>query len=210
VGGIPQAAHLPFQFVDGAASGHDGGALLLEGHGAIRNSFLTGLEDGADVLVVFSGPSAYVTPGVYRAEPDVPTWNYTAVHVRGKYYRLPPSDNPALLERTVRLNEQGELGTGWSTRQMSIEDLESLSRGVISFHLVVEEITAGRKLSQDKLQEDARAVESHLASASVGEARDVAAHMRGTGLCGRSGPPSTDPAVWLDGERDDHGASAGS
>ena len=209
------AAHLPFQLAsldsddtprdpETADAGDAGGAardreLTLEGHGAVRNELLTGMPDGSEVLIVFSGPSAYITPGVYRAEPDVPTWNYTAVHVRGRYFRLPNEASPGLLERTVRHNERGPLGSGWSTSSMSHADLASLARGVASFRVEIDGIEIGRKLSQDKLEEDALAVEAHLA-AQPGEARDVAAEMRETGLAGRSEPPSTDPAVWLGAE----------
>jgi len=221
------AGHFPFQLarlVDGAlvsaehfaVRGHDDdqvadqaraadvadaaggiGELVLEGHGAIRNELLTGMPDGSEVLLVFRGPSAYVSPGVYRAEPDVPTWNYTAVHVRGRYFRLPADANPGLLERTVRHNEAGQLGSGWSTSSMSYEELGSLARGVASFWVRIEGIEAGRKLSQDKLREDAIAVEAHFAGCP-GEAHGVAGEMRETGLPGRGKPPTTDPATWLD------------
>lgn len=196
------AGHFPFQLArltpDGTPAGleHGDGALVIEGHGAIRNTLLATLPEGAEVLLVFSGPSAYVTPGIYRAEPDVPTWNYTTVHVRGRYHRLPAEATPRLLERTVQHNEQGPLGSGWSTRSMAPSDLESLARGVASFWIRIDRIEAARKLSQDKLREDAIRVESSLAEHS-GEASEVAAEMRETGLLGRASPPTTDPAVWM-------------
>lgn len=34
------------------------------------------------VLVIFSGPHCYVSPSWYQ-HPDVPTWNYQAIHVTG-------------------------------------------------------------------------------------------------------------------------------
>lgn len=185
------AAHLPFQFVS------QGDVKVLEGHGAIRNEWLSSLVDGSEVIVIFSGAHSYITPGVYRAEPDVPTWNYTAVHVRGRYRRLPDTEIRGVLERTVRHNESSEMGSGWSTSSMDAEDLQSLARGVIAFHVDVEDISAGRKLSQDKLQADVDAVEAHLSSCPHGAAREVAADMRAARVIGRSGAPSTDPAVWL-------------
>lgn len=185
------AAHLPFQVVE------SDGEQVLEGHGAIRNPLLTGIDDGAQVLVVFHGPSAYITPGVYRAEPDVPTWNYTAVHVRGTYHSLSAAENPGVLERTVRHNEEGEMGSGWSTASMSTRDLASLARGVVSFRIRIDDVEGGRKLSQDKLQEDVDAVEAHLDACPFGSARAVADDMRAAQVQGRTGDPSTDPSTWL-------------
>lgn len=185
------AAHLPFQLVKSA------GALVLEGHGAARNQWLADLKDGTDVIVIFSGSHAYITPNAYRAEADVPTWNYTAVHVRGRYRRLEEGGIPGVLERTVRLNERGEMGSGWSTSSMSRDDLNSLARGVIAFHIDIDEISAGRKLSQDKLREDVDAVKAHLDACPSAAAQEVARDMREAGVDGRTGEPSTDPAVWL-------------
>ena len=78
------AAHLPFQLAsldsddtprdpETADAGDAGGAardreLTLEGHGAVRNELLTGMPDGSEVLIVFSGPSAYITPGCRRRD----------------------------------------------------------------------------------------------------------------------------------------------
>ncbi len=185
------AAHLPFQLVERA------GAHVLEGHGAVRNQWLAGLTDGTEVIAIFSGAHAYITPNAYRAEADVPTWNYTAVHVRGRYRRLDGSEIADVLERTVRLNEQGEMGSGWSTNAMSHDDLNSLARGVVAFHIDIDEISTGRKLSQDKLHEDVEAVKTHLDAFPSGAAHEVAQNMRDAGVHGRTGSPSTDPAVWL-------------
>src|SRR5262245_38116684 len=41
--------------------------------------------DGQTVLVVCSGPHAYVTPTWYEARNVVPTWNYAAVHAYGTF-----------------------------------------------------------------------------------------------------------------------------
>ena len=41
--------------------------------------------DGQEVLIVFHGPHAYVSPTWYREEEVVPTWNYAVVHVYGTF-----------------------------------------------------------------------------------------------------------------------------
>ncbi len=46
------------------------------------------MKDGAQALVVFQGPDAYVTPSWYATKKDhgkvVPTWNYAMVQVRAR------------------------------------------------------------------------------------------------------------------------------
>jgi transcriptional regulator len=184
------AAHLPFITVH-APDGFD-----LATHGASRNELLSGLRTGDPVLAIFSGPHAYVSPAHYRAETDVPTWNYTAVHISG---RVQPADGEAtrnILERTVHHAETSPDGYGWSLDRVPAAMLRSAARGVVAFRIAVTRIEGGYKLSQDKLEEDVRAVESGL-DAGGRSARDVAAEMRRSQVAGRTGAPSTDPETWL-------------
>src|SRR5687767_5413897 len=39
---------------------------------------------GQEVLAIFSGPHAYISPAWYAEERVVPTWNYVAVHAYGR------------------------------------------------------------------------------------------------------------------------------
>jgi transcriptional regulator len=74
--GRPFASHLPL-FLQGSA-GTQG---VLTGHMARANPQWQDMQTGADVLVMFHGPHAYVSPAWYEAESMVvPTWNYMAVH----------------------------------------------------------------------------------------------------------------------------------
>jgi transcriptional regulator len=76
--GEPCASHLLFLLERQAAA-----PVRLTGHMARVNPQWRHLTVDRDVLVVFQGPHAYVSPGWY-ATPGVPTWNYAAVHLRSK------------------------------------------------------------------------------------------------------------------------------
>jgi predicted FMN-binding regulatory protein PaiB len=73
-------------------------------HVARANALWTTVDDRAEVLAVFSGPEAYVSPSFYATKREhgrvVPTWNYVAVHVYGTLRVL---DGPAALRRIVGL-----------------------------------------------------------------------------------------------------------
>ncbi len=71
-------SHLPMR------AGGGGDAWWLEGHMARANPHLRLMGEGAEVLVVFTGPDAYISPRHYDTELAVPTWNYVAVHVHGR------------------------------------------------------------------------------------------------------------------------------
>lgn len=192
------AAHLPFLTAgtpDTTAVG-TGPGYTLESHGAVRNTLLAEVEDGSEVLVIFPGPHAYVSPVHYRAEADVPTWNYTAVHVNGRIRIADAAQTRGILERTVRAAERAPYGHGWSLTEIAPTTLTSLARGVIGFTVDIDRVEGGYKLSQDKLEPDVRAVERALGE-SGGTAADVADEMRRAAIPGRTGAPSTDPDVWL-------------
>lgn len=182
------ATHLPFLL--------DGDAGDLISHYAIRNAQLSGLVDGDEVLVVFPGPHAYVSASMYRAEPDVPTWNYTAVHVRGRFVRTSDTELRELLTRTVDVFEAGRPGA-FSTSQFPVDALEAMARAVEGFRVVDTAWQGAFKLSQDKLTEDVRIVVDTFEASSDSAERAVADQMTRYGVAGRTAPPSTDPATWM-------------
>jgi len=68
------ATHLPFMVIE------DDAGLRLQAHMAKANPQWQDFAEGGEVLVIFSGPHAYISPSLYERKPSVPTWNYVAVH----------------------------------------------------------------------------------------------------------------------------------
>src|SRR6202008_765208 len=75
-GGVLHASHLPVLIAE-----HDG-QIRLDMHMARNNPQWKEFFD-EEVMVVFSGPHAYVSPRWYEEKERVPTWNYAAVHAYG-------------------------------------------------------------------------------------------------------------------------------
>ncbi|KAB2861021.1 MAG: hypothetical protein F9K43_22000 [Bauldia sp.] len=62
------------------------------------------------ILAAFSGPNAYVSSRWYQDRPEVPTWNYVAVQVRGVLTPVDDDDGLyAILDRTMQVAEAGRL-----------------------------------------------------------------------------------------------------
>ena len=55
----------------------------LYSHIANHNKQKSFLKDGAEALIIFHGPQAYISSSWYK-EKDISTWDYTAVHVNAK------------------------------------------------------------------------------------------------------------------------------
>ncbi|MGD1877326.1 MAG: FMN-binding negative transcriptional regulator [Kiloniellaceae bacterium] len=148
--GAVQASHLPFLYDPDA--GENG---MLHAHMARANpqwrDFETLAEAGQEALVIFQGPHAYISPTWYGGDtPQVPTWNYVAVHA----YGLPrivegAAEKRALLDRLVATHEAA-LAAPWSTAGLTEAYMEGMLRGLVAFEIPVTRLEAKAKLSQNK------------------------------------------------------------
>ena len=89
------ASHLPLLLdADAGPNGH------LLGHMARANPQWRDVR--GEVMAVFSGPHAYVSPSWYEEEGTVPTWNYVAVHAYGTFHLVEDRDGLLdILRRSV-------------------------------------------------------------------------------------------------------------
>ncbi len=112
----PQVTHVPFEWVEG-----EGGRDAVMCHVARANPHWRDFEGGGTALVGFLGPHTYVSPTWYDEPVAVPTWNYAAVHVRGKARLV--HDTDLLRAHVIRLSRQYEssLEPHWDAEAMAPE-----------------------------------------------------------------------------------------
>ncbi len=152
------ASHLPLLFE--SSRGKNG---VLVGHFARANSQWKD-ADGTQVLAVFQGPHAYISPRWYGEPHVVPTWNYVAVHVSGRI-RI-TEDRTRLLEmlrKFVAIYEQ-PLPDSWNLDEEA-NMVEQLLSGIIGFEIDIDRIEGKWKLSQNhslqRRQNVARVLATH-------------------------------------------------
>ena len=190
VGARMSVTHLPFLLDD------EDSPTGLVTHYAIRNKGLGALRDGDEVLAIFPGPHAHVSPTWYKVEQSAPTWNYTAVHLTGIFRRTDPDRLHEILDRTVRRFE-GDSPQSWPLSTIPEEKQRSMMRAIVGFHIETVSIEGGYKLSQNKLGEDVQAIEHTLRHLGRPGDVEVADEMVRAGLGGRTKPSSTDPNTWM-------------
>lgn len=176
--GIPQASHLPFLY-DPSAGEH--GTLLA--HMARPNPQWRDFEKlaaaGREALVIFQGPHGYISPTWYgEGPPNVPTWNYVAVHA----YGIPkviedPEAVRALLDRLVGVQEAG-YDPAWSTAGLTEKYMAGMQRGLVAFEIPVSRLEAKAKLSQNKTAAQLAAATAAMEAAEDPLARQTGAWMR--------------------------------
>ncbi|MCT9820254.1 FMN-binding negative transcriptional regulator [Microbacterium sp. W1N] len=127
--------------------------LTIVGHVGRPDDAILGLGE-RELLVVVQGPHGYISPGWYPPGPEVPTWNFVAVHLSGVPEVLSREENLVVLERLVARFE----GTMPQPRLMwtppnDEEFISRLERGTVGFRLTPTRVTAKRKLSQNRPDE---------------------------------------------------------
>ncbi len=167
----PFATHLPFIY-------EAAGSRLLA-HMARANPHWQRLAESAlDALVIFQGPHAYVSPTLY-SEPGVPTWNYAAVHVYGRFRVLDdPTDHRHVLESLTQQHEAARDDPWQANFDSSM--VQQMMRATVAFEIIISELQGKFKLSQNRSTTDRDNVIEALEAEGVENAAGVASMMRTT------------------------------
>lgn len=143
------ASHLPFLLQSDAEASD-----RLRGHMARANPQWKEFPGSKEVLVLFQGPHAYISPSWYETREAVPTWNYEAVHVYGTPHLIDdPAAVRALLDETAAVYEAVR-PEPWSANQMPAGWIDKLQRGIVGFEIRITRIEGKRKLSQNRPEAD--------------------------------------------------------
>jgi len=164
--GVPFATHVPL-LVDAAGE-------KLIGHMARANPHWKLFDGKRPALAVFAGPHAYVSPRWYASAPQVPTWNYVAVHVTGRPRVI--EDMAAIHDMLDRLGQanEGDYPNAWSFTALPEKYVEGMVRGIVAFEIPIATIEGKAKLSQNKNDADVAGAVAGLSTTGSAEARAVA------------------------------------
>jgi len=172
-GGELHASHLPVMVEE------RGETLFILSHMAKSNpqweQFWEG-EDAEDVLVVFHGPHAYVSPRWYAEKERVPTWNYAAVHAYGRVRAIQAHDEKhSLVARLVAQHDPQWLP---QFEQLSPQYMEGMRNGIVAFEVEVKRLETRWKLSQNRGREEMELIAAALEQSSDSAERATAALTR--------------------------------
>ena len=170
------ASHLPLLLEPG-----EGQFGTLYGHFARANPQWRDLADGAEALVIFQGPEAYISPGWYQAKAEhgkvVPTWNYIAVHAQGRAEVF--EDGERLLQLVSRLSQHHEAGRPqpWAVSEAPRDYIDAMLRAIVGFALPIERLQGKWKLGQNRSATDQAGVREGLQASHDSRDRELAARI---------------------------------
>jgi transcriptional regulator len=150
-------------------------------HMARANPHWTHIGDGSPVLLIVTGPQAYVSPSWYAAKAEhgrvVPTWNYSAVHLTGV---AQVHDDAGWVRGAVDdLVERHEAHrvAAWQTSDAPESYLAGQLRAIVGIEVAVQGVEGKAKFSQNRSAADREGVVDGLRLEHSRGAAEVAAIM---------------------------------
>jgi transcriptional regulator len=173
VGSVPPSvSHLPFLFA--RDKGEKG---TLWGHLARANPQWKQFTPNQELLIVFQGPHAYISPTWYTPKADnVPTWDYAVVHAFGSATLLPDDEAYAGIEKMVRFHEE-RYQTGWRL-DLPEKEKRSLLAAIVAFEIKIERWEAKFKFNQNHGAANIEGVIEGLEASGFASAREAGRFMR--------------------------------
>jgi transcriptional regulator len=135
------ASHLPSMVHE------EDGKIVIDMHMAFNNPQWSEFLD-EEVLVIFTGPHAYISPRWYEEKERVPTWNYTAVHAYGVPQKVDdPKEKHASQRRLV-----AAMDPDWLPKFDALDEryVAMMLDGIVNFRIPVSRIETRWKLSQNR------------------------------------------------------------
>jgi len=156
------ADHIPMEL--DAESGPHG---TLIGHVARANTLWQRCPTGTQVMVVFRGANAYVSPNWYPSKHEthrqVPTWNYEVAHAHGT---ITVHDDERFARRVVaKLTRRHEATEPkpWKMGDSAPEVINEMLQKIVGFEIAITSLVGKVKLSQNKEMRDRQSAANTLA-----------------------------------------------
>jgi len=156
----------------------DSPQLKLVGHIVRKDPQYQNLRHCYQVLLIFQGPAAYVSPSLYEDPISIPTINYIVVHATGSSKPIDdPSRTLAHLKALVQHYER--LGTNrWLMSDLPQQFVTDMLGKIMAFEVTVTGIQGKFKLSQNRNEVDRMRVMEALAHETSSPNAELADWMR--------------------------------
>lgn len=163
---MPVATHVPVLIEE-----RDGKIFLLA-HIMRKQQHTSAFAANENVLAIFSGAHTYVSASWYENQRTAGTWNYQAVHAKGK---LRFTNEEELWNVLVKLTEKFENNAASPSlvKDMDEHYVTDLMKAIVAFEIEITEMQHVFKLSQNKTAKTYDNVVAHLSNID-GDAKEIA------------------------------------
>lgn len=134
--------------------------IIVRGHLAKANPQWRELATQSEVLLIFQGPHAYISPQHYTKWESVPTWNYIAVHAYGAAELV--TDEEGKLAALAGLIAASEATYQQQWDSLPVNFQQGMLNGIVAFTIQVTKLEGKYKLSQNRSTTDQAQVAAAL------------------------------------------------
>ena len=166
---FPIATHLPFL----VATKDDN--VVLTSHFAKANGHWQDIVN-SKISVIFSEPHAYISTKNYDKELNVPTWNYISIHAYGQGNLITETEKTfEVLEATID-NYETSYRQQWDN--FPEEYKLKMSKGIVAFEIIVTDLQAKKKLSQNRTDTEKKKIIETLSKSKDTNEQLIAEYMK--------------------------------
>jgi len=144
-----EANHVPLHL-----SVEEGERGILRGHIARANPVWNDFSSDAEVLAIFHGPDAYISPSWYATKPEsgkvVPTWNYAVVHAYGVLRIVDDAAWVRIQLEALTQQHEANLPHPWAVSDAPEEFTEKLTGMVVGIEMAITRLSGKWKVSQNQ------------------------------------------------------------
>ncbi|AMO98576.1 putative FMN-binding domain protein [Collimonas arenae] len=151
----------------------------LHGHVARANPLWSDYQKDVEVLAIFQGPDAYITPSWYATKAEtgkvVPTWNYAVAHAYGTLRII--DDTTWLRAHLTALTAHNEAAfpAPWQVSDAPHDYTEKLMGAIVGIEIVITRLSGKWKVSQNQPPQNQAGVIDGLRARGGDEFRAMAA-----------------------------------
>jgi transcriptional regulator len=150
----------------------------LRGHVARANPLWQDIAKDVEVLAIFHGPDAYITPSWYATKAEtgkvVPTWNYAVAHAYG---RLREIDDASWLRshlEALTAHNEAKFSQPWRLADAPHDFTEKLIGAIVGIEIVISRLSGKWKLSQNQPPQNQAGVIDGLRAGGSDESLQIA------------------------------------
>jgi transcriptional regulator len=126
------------------------GELFLQGHIMQNTDHYRAFVENPSILIVFSGPSAYVSASWYSNPQIGSTWNYMSVHINGKVSFMSSTELVQFMKKFTLKFEKGNRESLTIYDILPEKFLSKMMPAIVGFEIRVDKIENVFKLSQNR------------------------------------------------------------
>lgn len=150
----PVATHIPLDIKE------ENGEVFFTGHIMKNTDHHKAFLENENVLVIFNGPHCYISASWYANKHIASTWNYMAVHAKGKISFTDEENTRTIVEQVTNKYEGFESEAAF--KNLPREYIDRLVKAIVGFTIKVESIENVFKLSQNHEHATRKNIIEHL------------------------------------------------